>query len=109
MCSALLSQRDYFRQDQDEVLSTPIEIARTLPDDVLRLAGYCKFLPISFIECSCLVLTSFSKQTKLSVASGMYKTTSIQSRLWTCLVTLHNNFHHLRIDVTMVLVIGSLG
>lgn len=39
------SQRDYFRADQDEVLSTPIEVARTLPDDVLRLAGYCKFPP----------------------------------------------------------------
>lgn len=38
-------QRDYFRADQDEVLSTPIEVARALPDDVLRLAGYCKFPP----------------------------------------------------------------
>ena len=36
------SQRDYFRQDQEEVLSTPIEIARKLPDDILKLAGYCK-------------------------------------------------------------------
>lgn len=36
------SQRDYYRPDQDEVLSTPIEIARKLPEDVLRLAGYCK-------------------------------------------------------------------
>jgi hypothetical protein len=36
------SQRDYFRQDQDEVLSTPIEIARKLPEDILKLAGYCK-------------------------------------------------------------------
>jgi hypothetical protein len=33
-------QRDYFRQDQDEVLSTPIEIARKLPEDILKIAGY---------------------------------------------------------------------
>jgi ectoine hydroxylase-related dioxygenase (phytanoyl-CoA dioxygenase family) len=39
---AVFGQRDYFRQDQDEVLSTPIEIARKLPEDVLRLAGYYK-------------------------------------------------------------------
>ena len=38
----LCSQRDYFRQDQDEVLSTPIAIARKLPEDILRLAGYHK-------------------------------------------------------------------
>ncbi|EED24637.1 conserved hypothetical protein [Talaromyces stipitatus ATCC 10500] len=31
-----------FAPDQDEVLSTPIEIARKLPEDVLRLAGYYK-------------------------------------------------------------------
>jgi hypothetical protein len=97
--SVLFSQRDYFRQDQNEVLSTTIEIARTLPDDVLRLAGYIKSLPVSFIECPCPVFTGFSKQTKLSVASGMYKTTNIQSILWIYLVKLHYNFHHLRIDV----------
>lgn len=39
---AVFGQRDYFRQDQDEVLSTPLEVARRLPDDVLRLAGYYK-------------------------------------------------------------------
>lgn len=36
------SQRDYFRQHQDEVHSTPVEIARQLPDDILRITGYCK-------------------------------------------------------------------
>lgn len=45
------SQRDYFRQDQDEVLSTPIEIARKLPDDILKIAGYCKN-EISTIKCA---------------------------------------------------------
>jgi ectoine hydroxylase-related dioxygenase (phytanoyl-CoA dioxygenase family) len=39
---ACFGQRDYFRQDQDEVLSTPLEIARKLPDDILKLAGYYK-------------------------------------------------------------------
>ncbi|KAL5334341.1 hypothetical protein BJX70DRAFT_402708 [Aspergillus crustosus] len=39
---AVFGQRDYFRQDQDEVLSTPLSIARRLPDDILRLAGYYK-------------------------------------------------------------------
>ncbi|KAL4945154.1 hypothetical protein BDV06DRAFT_209654 [Aspergillus oleicola] len=39
---ACFAQRDYFRQDQDEVLSTPIEIARKLPEDILKLAGYYK-------------------------------------------------------------------
>ncbi|RMJ18250.1 hypothetical protein CDV36_002039 [Fusarium kuroshium] len=39
---AVFGQRDYFRQDQYEVLSTPIEVARKLPDDILRLAGYYK-------------------------------------------------------------------
>jgi len=39
---AVFAQRDYFRQDQDEVLSTPIEIARKLPEDILKLAGYYK-------------------------------------------------------------------
>ncbi|TYJ56745.1 hypothetical protein B9479_002515 [Cryptococcus floricola] len=29
-------------QDQEEILTTPIEIARTLPDDILRIAGYYK-------------------------------------------------------------------
>ncbi|KAF2639692.1 hypothetical protein P280DRAFT_453694 [Massarina eburnea CBS 473.64] len=39
---AVFGQRDYFRQDQDEVLSTPLEVARRLPDDILKLAGYYK-------------------------------------------------------------------
>ncbi|KAL4820757.1 hypothetical protein BDW67DRAFT_172345 [Aspergillus spinulosporus] len=39
---AVFGQRDYFRQDQDEVLSTPIEIARQLPEDILKLSGYYK-------------------------------------------------------------------
>ncbi|KAL3479177.1 hypothetical protein BJX99DRAFT_268591 [Aspergillus californicus] len=39
---AVFGQRDYFRQDQEEVLSTPLEIARRLPDDILKLAGYYK-------------------------------------------------------------------
>ncbi|CZR69538.1 uncharacterized protein PAC_19438 [Phialocephala subalpina] len=30
------------KQDQDEVLSTPVEIARRLPEDILKLAGYYK-------------------------------------------------------------------
>ncbi|KAK5022455.1 hypothetical protein LTS07_010115 [Exophiala sideris] len=45
------SQRDYFRQDQDEVLSTPIEIARKLPDDILRLSGYYKAIGgVGYVE-----------------------------------------------------------
>lgn len=43
---AVFGQRDYFRQDQEEILSTPVEIARTLPDDILRIAGYCELLQI---------------------------------------------------------------
>lgn len=39
---AVFGQREHFRQDQDEVLSTPLEIARGLPDDILKLAGYYK-------------------------------------------------------------------
>jgi hypothetical protein len=42
--SRFVSQRDYFRQDQEEIISTPIDIARRLPDDILRLAGYCESL-----------------------------------------------------------------
>jgi ectoine hydroxylase-related dioxygenase (phytanoyl-CoA dioxygenase family) len=44
-------QRDYFRLDQNEVLSTPIEIARTLPDDILKLAGYYKAVSgVGYVE-----------------------------------------------------------
>nr|XP_019050669.1 phytanoyl-CoA dioxygenase [Kwoniella bestiolae CBS 10118]OCF29599.1 phytanoyl-CoA dioxygenase [Kwoniella bestiolae CBS 10118] len=39
---AVFAQRDYYRQDQEEVLSTPIEIARKLPEDILKLSGYYK-------------------------------------------------------------------
>ncbi|TVY60050.1 Dioxygenase swnH1 [Fusarium oxysporum f. sp. cubense] len=48
---ACFAQRDYYRLDQDEVLSTPIEIARTLPDDILRLAGYYKAVSgVGYVE-----------------------------------------------------------
>lgn len=39
---AVFGQRDYVRQDQEEILTTPIEIARQLPEDILRIAGYCE-------------------------------------------------------------------
>ncbi|WVQ79665.1 hypothetical protein IAT38_001765 [Cryptococcus sp. DSM 104549] len=39
---AVFGQRDYFRQDQEEILSTPIELARRLPADILKIAGYHK-------------------------------------------------------------------
>ena len=41
---AVFGQRDYFRQDQEEILSTPIEVARRLPEDILKLCGYCERL-----------------------------------------------------------------
>lgn len=44
---AVFGQRDYYRQDQEEILSTPIEIARKLPQDILKLAGYRKFSSVS--------------------------------------------------------------
>lgn len=48
---AVFAQRDYFRQDQDEVLSTPVEIARSLPDDILRLSGYYKAMGgVGYVE-----------------------------------------------------------
>ncbi|KAG7406384.1 Dioxygenase swnH1 [Fusarium oxysporum f. sp. rapae] len=48
---ACFAQRDYYRLDQDAALSTPIEIARTLPDDILRLAGYYKAVSgVGYIE-----------------------------------------------------------
>ncbi|CAD6583319.1 MAG: hypothetical protein CYPHOPRED_002336 [Cyphobasidiales sp. Tagirdzhanova-0007] len=44
-------QRDYFRRDQEEVMSTPIEVARELPDDILRLAGYYKAIGgVGYVE-----------------------------------------------------------
>ncbi|KIW59037.1 hypothetical protein, variant [Exophiala xenobiotica] len=39
---AVFGQRDYFRQHQEEVLSTPVEVARKLPDDILKITGYYK-------------------------------------------------------------------
>ncbi|OJJ49992.1 hypothetical protein ASPZODRAFT_22693 [Penicilliopsis zonata CBS 506.65] len=39
---AVFGQRDYLRRNQEEVLSTPAEIACELPDDILRLTGYYK-------------------------------------------------------------------
>ncbi|KAG9518800.1 hypothetical protein KCU93_g8284, partial [Aureobasidium melanogenum] len=48
---AVFGQRDYFRQDQEEALSTPIEIARKLPEDMLQLAGYYKSVGgVGFVE-----------------------------------------------------------
>ncbi|KAI5236556.1 hypothetical protein E4T43_08544 [Aureobasidium subglaciale] len=48
---AVFGQRDYYRQDQEEVLSTPLEIARKLPEDILRLAGYYKSVGgVGFVE-----------------------------------------------------------
>ncbi|EWG52004.1 hypothetical protein FVEG_16899 [Fusarium verticillioides 7600] len=47
----LTNGRDYYRLDQDEVLSAPIEIARTLPEDILRLAGYYKAVSgVGYVE-----------------------------------------------------------
>lgn len=47
----ICSQRDYYRQDQDEVISTPLDIARKLPEDILRLAGYYKSVGgVGFVE-----------------------------------------------------------
>ncbi|RKK98127.1 hypothetical protein BFJ71_g6845 [Fusarium oxysporum] len=39
---AIFGQRDFYRQDQQEILSTPIETARSFPDDILKLTGYYK-------------------------------------------------------------------
>lgn len=36
----LYNRRDYCQHDQQEVSSTPVEIARDLPEHVLGLAGY---------------------------------------------------------------------
>jgi hypothetical protein len=69
-------QRDYFRLDQNEVLSTPIEIARTLPDDILKLAGYCK---LSCRICElCMEADLTYEQTRQSVASATLKTTKVR-------------------------------
>nr|KIR44728.1 phytanoyl-CoA dioxygenase [Cryptococcus bacillisporus CA1280] len=48
---AVFGQRDYFRQDQEEVLSTPLELARTFPEDILRIAGYYKAIGgVGYVE-----------------------------------------------------------
>ncbi|KAF2871918.1 hypothetical protein BDV95DRAFT_606486 [Massariosphaeria phaeospora] len=39
---AVFGQRDDFRKHQEEVLSTPLDVARRLPDDILRKTGYYK-------------------------------------------------------------------
>ncbi|SPO06544.1 uncharacterized protein DNG_09234 [Cephalotrichum gorgonifer] len=39
---AVFGQRDYFRADQDEAFSTPLEVVRKLPEDILRLSGFYK-------------------------------------------------------------------
>ncbi|WVR04389.1 hypothetical protein IAU60_001391 [Kwoniella sp. DSM 27419] len=39
---AVFGQRDYFRPDQDESYTTPLDIVRTLPEDILKLMGYYK-------------------------------------------------------------------
>lgn len=54
------SQRDYFRRNQDEILSTPIEVARRLPDDILRIAGYCMLQPLT-IATYCAITSARSK------------------------------------------------
>lgn len=40
---AVFGQRDYYRQDQEEILSTPIEVVRQLPEDILKLCGFCEY------------------------------------------------------------------
>lgn len=39
------SQRDYYRVEQDEAFTTPLDIVRTLPDDVLQLTTWCRYNP----------------------------------------------------------------
>ena len=48
---AVFGQRDYYRQDQEEVLSTPLEIARELPEDILKIAGYRKWYRCHPADC----------------------------------------------------------
>ncbi|KKK15275.1 hypothetical protein ARAM_001924 [Aspergillus rambellii] len=44
---AVFGQRDYFRRNQDETASTPMDIVRTFSPDILRLAGYGESVPCS--------------------------------------------------------------
>jgi ectoine hydroxylase-related dioxygenase (phytanoyl-CoA dioxygenase family) len=69
---AVFAQRDYFRQDQEEILSTPIEIARKLPEDILRLTGYCE---------SRFWRTSVGADRKIRLLEewGTWKTTRVRS------------------------------
>lgn len=39
---ACFGQRDYYRKNQEEILSTPTEVVRSLPDDMLKIAGFCE-------------------------------------------------------------------
>ena len=75
---AVFGQRDYFRQDQDEVLSTPLKIARSLPEDIQRLAGYYKAVggvgyvqdhqsPIEFLHKEDIGIGKFGSTTKKAV------------------------------------------
>ncbi|KAI5475109.1 hypothetical protein MNV49_001934 [Pseudohyphozyma bogoriensis] len=48
---AVFAQRDNFRPNLNHTLSTPIDVARRLPEDLLRLAGYYKALGgLNFVE-----------------------------------------------------------
>lgn len=71
---AVFGQRDYFRQDQEEVLSTPLELARTFPEDILRIAGYCKYFLTLMKENEAELA-----QIRLSEVLVMSKTTRILS------------------------------
>lgn len=72
------SQRDYYRADQDEVFSTPVEVARTLPDDILKIAGWCR----SHVFPQPLTLHANGPQTRLLAAVAMWRITNI--RLISC-------------------------
>ncbi|KAI4760541.1 hypothetical protein E4T52_07570 [Aureobasidium sp. EXF-3400] len=75
---AVFGQRDYYRQDQDEVISTPIEIARKLPEDILRLSGYYKSVggvgyvedhqnPVEFLQSSETGIGKYGVATQVAV------------------------------------------
>jgi ectoine hydroxylase-related dioxygenase (phytanoyl-CoA dioxygenase family) len=69
---AVFAQRDYFRQDQEEILSTPIEIARKLPEDILRLTGYCE-------SRSWRTSVGADRKIRLLEEWGTWKTTRVRS------------------------------
>lgn len=71
-------QRDYFRQDQDEAISTPIEIARELPEDILRLSGYYKSVggvgyvedhqhPVDFLQSNDTGIGKYGTATQMAI------------------------------------------